>query len=41
MHSQVAVGGSLVAGGKGENPDEGWQRLVAMHSEANGNDNNI
>ena len=42
MHSQVAVGGGKGgAGGKGENPDEGWQRLVAMHSEANGNDNNI
>ena len=26
---------------KGEAPDEGWQRLVAMHSQANGNDNNI
>ena len=41
MHSQVAVGWSCVAGGKGENPDEGWQRLVAVHSEVNGNDNNI
>ena len=42
MHSQVSIRGrSLVAGGKGENADEGWQRLVVMHSEANGNDNNI
>ena len=50
MHSQVmgwgfglgfGMGGKWVAGGKGEAPDEGWQRLVAMHSQANGNDNNI
>ena len=44
MPSQVKVANRVwegVAGGKGENADEGWQRLVVMHSEANGNDNNI
>jgi len=29
-----------VDGGKGDNPDAGWQRLVALHAEANGHNNN-
>ena len=29
-----------VDGGKGDDPDGGWQRLVALHTAANGNNNN-
>ena len=27
-------------GGKGDDPDAGWRRLVALHSDVNGNNNN-